>query len=267
MKKALVVLSITATTIAGGSLFSSYLRMEKDKLVDEHEILTTIQNDNQLSTPERIVQTSGMFIGVDYEANTLTSINSDKEVLVKNFNHVDCFTLLDYVTSLAFSDSFGQFDKNLKLARYLYGNVDFLMRRHFFSDWLENSPFNVQDITLDLDSRAVTTVKHINQKTPEGERWIPSVPIKDKNISFIPREFVDDSLIKELKSGDLIGIYSHKRGLDVSHTGIFVENGDKPIFRHASSIEGKVVDTPMLEYLKSKPGIIVYRFSTSTSSS
>ncbi|KJY94319.1 lipoprotein [Vibrio neptunius] len=267
MKKALVVLSLTATIIASGSLITSYLRLEQNKRVDAQEILTTIQHDNQLSIADRIVHTSGIFIGVDYKDNTLTSINSEEEVLIKDFNHVDCFTLLDYVASLAFSDSFGQFDKNLKLARYLYGNVDFLMRRHFFSDWLDNSPFNVQDVTLDLDSRAVTTVKQINQRTPDGERWIPSVPIKDKNISFIPREFIDEALIKELKNGDLIGIYSHKRGLDVSHTGIFVENGNRPIFRHASSLEGKVVDTPMLEYLKNKPGIIVYRFTTHNSSS
>ncbi|MCG9597617.1 DUF1460 domain-containing protein [Vibrio sp. Isolate25] len=267
MNKALLVLTITGITIVGGSLVTSYLRVTQDKRIDEQDVLTAIQNDNQLTTPERIVQTSELFIGVDYETNTLTSINSEKEELVKNFNHVDCFTLLDYVTSLAFSDSFNQFDQNLKLARYLYGNVDFITRRHFFSDWLDDSAFHVQDVTRQLDARAVTTVKQINQKTPEGERWIPSVPIKYKDISFIPREFVDDALIRELKSGDLIGIYSHKRGLDVSHTGIFIENGDTPLLRHASSKEGKVVDSPMLEYLGNKPGIIVYRFSPDTASS
>lgn len=51
------------------------------------------------------------------------------------------------------------------------------------------------------------------------------------------------------------------QGLDVSHTGIVIRAGDAVWFRNASSLSAnrKVVDTPFLNYMRSKPGIVVLR--------
>ncbi|MDN3609852.1 N-acetylmuramoyl-L-alanine amidase-like domain-containing protein [Vibrio ostreicida] len=260
MRNPLIAIGI----LVSGYLLVSLLKADVDKRLVKQDILNTIQTDNQLNTADRIADTSRLFLGVDYQANTLTSINAEKETLVKNLNHVDNLTLLDYVISLAFSDSFAQFEHNLSRVRYLHGHIDYITRRHFFSDWLNDNTFNLIDMTAKLSTRTVTTLKHINQKTPQGQRWIPSVPITDRHINFIPRQFIDENLMAQLKNGDLIGIYSHKLGLDVSHTGILINKERKVYLRHASLKNDKVVDTPLMQYLKNKPGILIYRFNNPT---
>jgi hypothetical protein len=62
-------------------------------------------------------------------------------------------------------------------------------------------------------------------------------------------------------SGDFVGIYTDKEGLDVSHTGIIIKKDGKVFLRHASSKEKnqKVVDENLSEYMKNKPGLVVYR--------
>ncbi|WP_232233881.1 N-acetylmuramoyl-L-alanine amidase-like domain-containing protein, partial [Salmonella enterica] len=63
------------------------------------------------------------------------------------------------------------------------------------------------------------------------------------------------------KNGDYIGVYSPLDGLDVSHVGIVVRHDEQVWFRNASSLAAnrKVVDTPFMEYMHSRPGIVVLR--------
>ena len=57
------------------------------------------------------------------------------------------------------------------------------------------------------------------------------------------------------------GIYSNRPDLDVSHVGIVIRDGNKLLFRHASSASRhkKVIDEDFMKYVSSKPGIIVLR--------
>jgi hypothetical protein len=65
--------------------------------------------------------------------------------------------------------------------------------------------------------------------------------------------------LSKLKSGDFVGIYTDEEGLDASHTGIIIKKTGKVFLRHASSKSQKVVDEDLSEYMKNKPGLIVYR--------
>ena len=49
---------------------------------------------------EVISRVSSAFLGTPYQADTLIGGADTPEVLVANFNHVDCFTLIDYVEAL-----------------------------------------------------------------------------------------------------------------------------------------------------------------------
>jgi hypothetical protein len=64
-----------------------------------------------------------------------------------------------------------------------------------------------------------------------------------------------------MRTGDYVGIYSEIKGLDVSHVGIVIKDGDKIYLRHASSQkkQRKVVDQDFKDYIFKKPGIIVFR--------
>lgn len=64
-----------------------------------------------------------------------------------------------------------------------------------------------------------------------------------------------------MQTGDYVGIYSPLAGLDVSHTGIIIKKGNQVWLRNASSLKKnmKVVDTPLLSYIKTRPGIVIAR--------
>lgn len=209
---------------------------------------------------EVISRVSSAFLGTPYQANTLIGGPSIPEVLVANFNGVDCFTLADYVEALTHSSDQKSFLYNLRRIRYIGGNVGYLSRRHFFSDWFYFAPHNAIDVTPDISPDYAVADKKLNLKLDGGE-YIPGLGIHPRKINYIPGKNISQQVLDRLKNGDYIGVYSQLEGLDVSHVGIVVRHDDQVWFRNASSLASnrKVVDTPFLEYMRLKPGIVVLR--------
>ncbi|MBN3860241.1 DUF1460 domain-containing protein, partial [Neisseriaceae bacterium PsAf] len=153
------------------------------------------------------------------------------------------------------------FVKNLEKTRYIHGDVDYLKRRHFFSDRYATSPLNAMDITKMVSKDYISVPKMINLKT-DGTRYIPELPITRRTITYIPTEKINSYTLALMQTGDLIGIYSDLDGLDVSHIGVLIKkNNNDAYYRSASSIKKnmKVTDIPFLEYIEKKPGIVVLR--------
>lgn len=209
---------------------------------------------------EIVSRVSSEFIGNEYKANTLIGGDDTEEKLVINFNGVDCFTLVDYVESISRSHDKKSFLKNIRKIRYINGNVKYLKRKHFFSDWSAISPYNAHDVTKTITPNYIVVKKHINRKA-DGEEYIPGLGIHSRMINYIPGNFINEKVLERLKNGDYIGVYSPLDGLDVSHVGIVVRHDGKVWFRNASSLSKnkKVVDSELIEYMKSKPGIIILR--------
>jgi hypothetical protein len=90
---------------------------------------------------------------------------------------------------------------------------------------------------------------------------LPGLPIVRRTIAYIPSQRIDSSVRGRLRTGDYIGAYAEDAGLDVTHIGIFIDTPGGPFLRNASSlrINNKVVDSPLLDYLKTVPGIVVLR--------
>ncbi|MGD8204610.1 DUF1460 domain-containing protein [Pantoea sp. FN0305] len=209
---------------------------------------------------ERIADISAAFLGTPYQADTLTGSDNVPEQLVVNFNGVDCFTLLDYVAALSHASSRDDFFTQLRLTRYHQGEVSFVHRKHFFSDWFSLAPLNARDITDKLNTPTVKITKQLNLKT-DGGKYLPGLPITPRIINYIPANNINKGTLKALQTGDYVGIYSPLAGLDVSHTGIIIKKGNQVWLRNASSLKKnmKVVDTPLLSYIKTRPGIVVAR--------
>lgn len=224
------------------------------------------------SWPQRIVEASAIpepgqrvdffsrqFMDTPYRAGTLGGGDGLPETLTVNLDAVDCFTLLDYVEALRRSSGPDQFRSALVDVRYRNGSVSWGQRRHFFSDW-SASPW-LRDVTSEIGKgRARTAVKNLNRKR-SGEEILPGVAIRRRVISWLPQSALDESIFSNLTTGDYLGIYSKKSGLDVSHVGIVVRKDQHLALRHASNRAGvmRVVDTPLAEYLAGTPGIIVLR--------
>lgn len=225
--------------------------------------LTEIMTEaSGLGSPgERIDFISGKFLGTPYVGSTLTGDINTPEVFTIDLEGMDCFTYIDYVEALSLSDSFTDFEDNLKKIRYRDGTVAFRNRNHFFSDWPVNNPEYVKDVTSEVGGEQTVGVsKKLNLKS-DGTYYLPGIPVKNRTIYYIPAAALDASVLSKLMTGDFVGIYTDKDGLDVSHTGIIIKKDGRVFLRDASSREKnqKVVDEDLIEYMKQRPGLVVYR--------
>ncbi|MGB7293453.1 MAG: N-acetylmuramoyl-L-alanine amidase-like domain-containing protein [Thermodesulfobacteriota bacterium] len=210
---------------------------------------------------ERIDFLSGKFLNTEYEESTLVGDINHPEELVINLEGMDCFTYIDYVEAMQLSASYPMFVDNIQRIRYESGEVDFRKRNHFFTDWAVYNSDSIVDVTKEVGREGTRTVKKLLNRKEDGTPYLPGIPVKERTVNYIPYESIDDKVIGRLKTGDYIGIYTDKEGLDVSHTGILIRKGDKVYLRHASSRKDnrRVVDEELLAYLLDKPGLVVLR--------
>ncbi|WP_242638998.1 DUF1460 domain-containing protein [Mycolicibacterium sp. S2-37] len=210
--------------------------------------------------PGRSEALSRQFLGIPYGANTLTGSATVAEQFVVDLERVDCFTYVDYVEALKRAKSREAFFDALVDVRYRDGVVGFQTRKHFFTDWSALAPAVANDITDTLTDKAIRLEKKLNQKDSGGV-YLPGIPVVPRSLSYISSRDVDADVLSRLRTGDYIGAYAPDGGLDVTHVGIFVAGPDGPVLRNASSLDKdqKVVDSPLVEYLRTVPGIVVLR--------
>lgn len=222
-----------------------------------------LEKRSKMSNHERgrmIELLSEDFLETPYQANMLDGSENTPEKLIIDFRGLDCFTYLDYIEALRKSTSQTEFINNVIRTRYVDGNVSFLNRKHFFTDWAHREYKLATDITAQISPNAVNVEKYLNKKA-DGENYLPGLPVVKRAITYIPSNFIDEEVIKHLQTGDFIGIYTKLAGLDVTHVGLFIMTDHGPMFRNASSRKEneKVVDSPFMDYVAKTPGIIVLR--------
>jgi len=212
------------------------------------------------SNDKKIDFISEQFIDIPYKESTLIGDDKTEEILTINFAGLDCFTYIDYVEALRLSDKYSDFRDNLIKVRYKNENVSYSSRNHFFSDWTDNTD-RIEDITQNVGGDSVIVASKSLNKKKDGTLYLNELPVVTRQISYIPSAKIDGSVTSKLRTGDYVGIYSDKPGLDVSHTGIIIKKDGSTFLRHASSRSEnrRVVDEELLEYIKNKPGIVVYR--------
>ena len=226
----------------------------------QQEIETLMEQVALKDSPRAKIEfLSEKFLGTPYAGNTLGGASGETERLTVDLSGVDCFTYIDYVESLRLSGSFGEFKRNLVKTRYKDGAVRWENRRHFFSDWVNGDDRNARDLTREVGRDATATAaKELNRKT-DGSPWLPGLATVKRDVSYVPSNKLAPSVLREIKTGDYLGVYSDKDGLDVSHTGIAVRKDGVVYLRHASTVHGKVLDEELTTYMKNKPGLLVYR--------
>lgn len=198
------------------------------------------------------------FLNTPYKANTMIGSHDQKEELVIDLAHLDCFTFIDYVEAMKRSSSFNEFKTNLIELRYQSSNIHYTFRNHFFSDWTIYNGF--ENITLSLYPKAKQVTKTLNL-SQTNTAFLKGIKTKKIIIDYIDSNNLNEEIISKLDTGDYIGIFTHTKGLDVTHTGIFIRKHGKAYLRHASSKKKflKVVDEPFKSYIKNTPGFIVLR--------
>ncbi len=229
---------------------------------NEKQLDNIIRKGSQIhDLGKRIDFLSGQFLNVSYRESTLIGNANTPEVFVINLEGVDCFTYIDYVEAMRLSSSFSEFEENLKNVRYKHGKVAFKNRNHFFTDWIEFNSNHIKDVTEEVGGEKTKRVEKTLNEKGDGAYFLPGIPVKQREIRYIPSSAFNKTIIERLRTGDYVGIYSEAQGLDVSHTGIVIKDGDKVYLRHASSREGnrRVVDEDLINYISNKPGLVILR--------
>ena len=200
------------------------------------------------------------FINTPYKGNMLIGNENRKEKLVINFSGLDCFTYIDYIESIKGSKTINNFIKSLKRIRYKNANITYRNRNHFFTDWIFYN--NFKDMVKEISGGNYNVrVKYLNRKKNKQERYLKKIPIIKREINYIPIKNITKSVLKKLKTGDYIGIYTDIAGLDVTHVGIIIKKNNSVYFRHASSLKKnrKIITNKFTNYMKNKKGFIVIR--------
>ena len=189
------------------------------------------------------------YVGARYVNNPLgEGYGTDADPLIRT-DAFDCTTFVE--TALTGGDV-----NKLTKIRYKDGIVDFVKRNHFTeTDWLPNNSNIVNDVTSKHGRTAVRRVKidranwlkknyNINVRTAQQTvnlNYIPYRTIKKiNNTEPLVVLFIGD----KYKTDNSLGT-----DLAVMHMGFLLPNG---ILRHASSEQGRVVDTNFYEYVANR---------------
>jgi hypothetical protein len=212
-------------------------------------------------TGRKIDFISRQFLGTQYAEDTLIGSERTYEMLVVNFSKMDCFTFIDYVEALRLSNSFPAFKNNLTHVRYRSGIIAFDHRNHFFSDWISYGKDRIGDVTKKIGGTHTQSARKILNKKENGTLYLPGIAPVERIIHYIPGSILNEAVMRKLKAGDYVGIYTDNPGLDVTHVGIIIKSKNTTYLRHASSLPEfrKVVDQEFKDYVADRPGFLVLR--------
>ena len=243
------------------------------------QILQLYSSEKNSPIGDLIVKAGSFFIGTPYVSHTL---ETEPEQLVIKLREVDCNTYAEYVLAISRTiksdnPSFEKFAQELQNMRYHKGVIDgYTSRIHYFSDWIfENSKKNlVKDISEEIAKTPYPLQINFMSTHPESyiqlkdSALIPLIAKQEKEISSRKMFYIPEEKLPEveylLKDGDIVGITTRIKGLDILHVGILVRKENRIHLMHASSVLEKVVvsEETLEEYLlNSKPatGIMVAR--------
>ncbi|MCZ7601844.1 MAG: DUF1460 domain-containing protein [Melioribacteraceae bacterium] len=231
---------------------------------------------------EVIIEIGKSFLGLDYEAHTLEKGVDEK--LVVHLSGLDCYTFLE--ASLVFArciklgdTTFGCFQKELENIRYRNGKLDeYPSRLHYFSDWIfdMNKRGIAKDITQDIGGIPYQNNVNFMSTHPDSYMQLNANPAFTEEIEKIEKEisardyfYIPEDKIKlieeNIESGDILGITTNIKGLDISHTGIAIRLDDGRIhLLHAPNVgkQIEISEKPLAEYIQSikqQTGIMVVR--------
>lgn len=238
------------------------------------------RGDDRRAMGETMVAIGRSFVGVPYVAHTLEAPGA--EHLVVNLRALDCTTFVESVLVLSRcvasgKSTFAAYREELQRVRYRNGTVDgYASRLHYFTDWVDDNIRKgvVQDVTRELGGAPFSPAIDFMSTHPESYRQLadpallPMIRETEQHLSarqgsYIPKQRVD-AIAGLLRDGDIIGITTSTKGLDIAHIGLVVTLKDEVRFLHASLAGKEVQVTPVslgayLQKSTNHTGIIVVR--------
>ena len=235
----------------------------------------------QLPKEERLLKIATAFVGKPYGVRTLEM--AAPEALVVNTRALDCLTLVENVMALyrvTTSDqpNFKSYLKELSTIRYRNGQMgDYTTRLHYYSDWMTDNvdKQRLQNVTSELSGVEMQPQVGFMSKNPSKYKALSKhtefvevmagheARINAMHYTYIPKAVIG-RIQSKIKTGDILGIVTNIKGLDMSHTGIAVNIDGVIYLLHASSSNKKVLlsEVSFVDYtmdISNQTGIVVLR--------
>lgn len=198
--------------------------------------------------------------GIPYVAFTL-ELSKDQEVCAVNLTGLDCVTFFEDTLNFARMLKKGgrtpdDLVKEVTFTRYRGGKLgDFTSRLHYTTDWFYDNEKKgvVKLIDADLPGAEDFTQKvGIMSERPNNYRQLKAHPemvpviarfedqINSRTLKYIPLNKLEEAQ-SQLQTGDIVGITTTEKGIDIAHTGlVFVDDQKVPHFMDASSSKSKM---------------------------
>ncbi|MFQ5799386.1 MAG: N-acetylmuramoyl-L-alanine amidase-like domain-containing protein, partial [Bacteroidota bacterium] len=222
---------------------------------------------------EIIVEVGKSFLGTPYEARTL-EVAVDERLIV-NLRAFDCVTYVENVVVSArlirkMDLDFSSYKEELQYVRYRRGIIDkYPSRLHYFSDWIHDNEQKGVVVNVTGLLGGFPYKKSINYMTANREGYMQlandayfeemkkiEAELSKRPMYYIPKERVQAAQ-NGIQSGDLIGITTKIKGLDIIHTGIALRMESGALhYLHAPNVRGKVkiTEKPLHKYLAGNSG-------------
>lgn len=280
MANALRMVAVAAFLAAGALSVSAVTNLEDVRFNSEAsdttrltEMLREASARDFSSAGERVEFFARRFIGTQYVAHTLEC--DSIEVLTVDLDRLDCTTFVETVMALAMTagerrTSWRDYVYNLRCIRYRGGRTDgYASRLHYICDWAADNKHrgNFTDVTADFPKHSyvvrtidfMTTNRNLYPALSDSMQYARMRSIEGgyRNHRFPYVKTADLSgkdTRRAFRSGDVVGLVSKMKNLDVTHMGIVVINSADglPHLLHASSAAGKVEisDLPLSDFMK-----------------
>jgi len=273
-----VLTSFHSNTGKSSEPLKGVVYLQNDKQIFE-KILQQFSAEKNTPIADLVVKVGAFFKETPYVAHTL---EIEPEQLVVNLRELDCTTFAENCLAISRTiksenPSFGQFTRDLQNIRYRNGKIDgYPSRIHYFSDWIfeNNKRSFINDVSEEIAKIPYPLKVNFMSTHPasyvqlKDSTLIPVIANQEKEISARTMFYIPEEKLTEfehlLKDGDIAGITTTQKGMDISHVVILQRVAGKIHILHASSTAKKVIlsDESLEEYLKSSKsatGIMVTR--------
>lgn len=235
--------------------------------------------------PDGILEVASRYLGTPYVAGTLEA--EGEERLIIREDGVDCTTFVELSVAhwIAMQSDSLTLEEQVQRIRYREGVVDgYLSRLHYFTDWVaENTRRGLWHELVPCDGNTLwyadTLALSFMSEHPQSYPYLKANPWAVDSMRRVEQRYAHHTTYyigKEhlhltpeklpIQDGDIVALVTTIEGLDATHLGFALWQGDALHLMHASMTHGKVVidERTLYDYLKERkncPGVRVVRLN------
>lgn len=205
--------------------------------------------------PENLQRITRRYLGTRYRLDALGEQQKPDPDPVYRRDCVDCQTFVEQTMAEALAPAPEDVRRTLIRLRYLEGVVRYDARLHYcIPEWLEQN-WPVRDVTAAIAGRAARRLAGTIHRDrflqrrgcpPNVAKRYPPLSVRTSYISSTSIPWLQD----RLPNGSIAVFVLRARGGMAGHMGWIFRRGTRVILRHASQRHRRVVDQPLLEFLR-----------------